>query len=71
MAFDQPTFKPSYNVLFHYNNYKGFNRKWACFANEKKRDYFNGTTKLIGYGKDIYEAYEDYKHNEQSRNNTS
>jgi len=50
-----------YNLLFHYNHYT---EKWACFRNEDKENYFNGSkpTFLIGVGYTQKEAYENQKH---------
>ena len=64
MAFDTPnTIERTrgtelYSVLFHYNHYTD---KWNCFERGEKREYFNGTTKKVGIGKNVTDAFWDYK----------
>jgi hypothetical protein len=77
MAFDiiqssREFFEAGYEVLFHCSPYRGADEKWACFLSEEKREYFNGNTTVLGFGRSAEEAYEDYKYkkNEQSRNST-
>tara|TARA_Y100000310_G_C20246065_1_gene606892 strand:+ start:256 stop:480 length:225 start_codon:yes stop_codon:yes gene_type:complete len=55
----QKTKRDLYSLLFHYNFYIG---KWACFRNEDKANYFNGSGSIypIGRGDTVEEAYKDY-----------
>ncbi len=48
--------KNLYSLLFHYNYHM---KKWGCFRNEDKINYFNGTesTYPIGKGDTVEEAY--------------
>ncbi len=47
-----------YDLLFHFNDFSG---KWFCFSRNDSRNYFNGEKCKIGKGKDIQEAYKNYK----------
>ena len=55
----QKTKRDLYSLLFHYNFYMGI---WACFRNEDKANYFNGSesTYPIGRGDSVEDAYKDY-----------
>ncbi len=53
-----------YGLLFHYSHYTS---RWACFNSGEKREYFNGNTTHIGYGKTVEEAFRDYKLNKHEK----
>jgi len=56
---EEKTKRDLYSLLFHYNFYMGI---WACFRNEDKANYFNGSesTYPIGKGSSVEDAYKDY-----------
>ena len=47
-----------YDLLYHFND---FTAKWNCFKRADSKLYFNGEKCKIGKGKDIQEAYKNYK----------
>jgi len=66
------SFEAGYEVLFHCNHYRSSEKRWACFLAQEKREYFNGNTTILGFGKSPEKAYKDYKYkkDEQSREST-
>ena len=61
-------FEATYEVLFHCSPYRGADERWTCFLSEEKREYFNGDTTIVGKGRSVEEAYEDYIYNKTNPN---